>query len=85
MAKNLVEFMREEGMSEDELKTKIEIAEGKNNHRILWALKRWKMEPEKRSIIYCYDRWIQWVRMRKMMKHHLRICNNMVKPGLCDL
>lgn len=85
MLKNLEQFMRDEGYTEDEIKNIVDKVKQSGNQRMLWALKRLQMDPEKRSQFYCYEKWKQWVRMRKLMKYQLRFCNNMCKPVICDL
>ena len=85
MLRNLKDFMRLEGFTEEEIKEKVNKISLENQQKLEKVIKRWKLPKDKRVLIKCFDHWLMWLKMRKLMKHKLRFCNNMLNPSKCDL
>ena len=83
--KNLIEFMRKEGFTEEEIQDKLKKLKENNQDKMQKMIKRWQLPAEKRPLIKYLDRWMLWLKMRKLMKYHLRWCNNVINPAKCDI
>jgi hypothetical protein len=33
----------------------------------------------------CFDQWVFWIKVKRIMKYHLRFCNNQIAPVKCDI
>jgi antirestriction protein len=48
-------------------------------------IKRLKIPKENRMFQRCFDHWVFWIKVKRVMKYHLRFSNLMVKPVKCDI
>lgn len=50
-----------------------------------WLVKRLQLPKSNRVVQRCFDHWVFWLKVRKVMRYHLRFCNNQVRPVRCDI
>ena len=77
--------MRDQHYSEEEIiaykKTVFDGATGQMH----WMVKRLQQPKENKVMQRCFDHWVFWLKVKRVMKYHLRFCNNQVQPVKCDI
>jgi hypothetical protein len=48
-------------------------------------VKRLQQPKENKVMQRCFDHWVFWLKVKRVMKYHLRFCNNQVQPVKCDI
>ena len=61
--------MREEGFTEEEIERKINAIKDKNNNLMSKVILRFQLPREERPMLKCFDHWVLWLKMRKLMRH----------------
>lgn len=44
-----------------------------------------KLPPEQRIVLKCFNHWVMWNKVRKIMKYYLRLSNCSVQYIKCDM
>lgn len=83
--KNLISFMEDEGFTQDQIDAIKDKVMKESDQKMLKMIKRWQLPKENRVMIKCFDHWVLWLKMRKLMKYHLRATHNMLSPDKADL
>ena len=50
-----------------------------------WLIKRLQQPKSDRVMQRCFDHWVFWLKVKRVMKYHLRFCNNQIAPVKCDI
>lgn len=84
---NLKDFMREEHYTESEIKIKCKDWFGKNEYLMNKYLARMRMrqDPNKKVVPKVWNRWKQYVGMRKLVKYQCNQMENYTHNVKCDL
>jgi len=77
--------MRKEKYTEEEIAAKCKEVFGNVDAQMNWLVKRLQLPKQDRVLQRCFDHWVFWLKVRKVMKYHLRFCNNQVQPVRCDI
>ena len=82
---NLKSFMREENYTNEEIEAKFEEVKECNHNMMDKIIKRLKLNSEDSILPKVFDHWTKWIKVKRLMKYHLRFCNNTVEYVKCDL
>lgn len=82
---NLKSFMQSENFTQDEIKKFYKSCKRRNQDLMLKLVQRLKIPVENRIILKCFNHWVMWNKMRKVMKYYLRLGNNSVQYFKCDM
>jgi hypothetical protein len=78
--------MRQEHYSEDEIEEKMKVVEWHTNGLMKKYIIRWRLRnTQKKWLPTIMDRWKQYVKIRKMIRHQFRFCENQVHNVKSDL
>jgi len=83
--KNLKDFMRKEHYTEEEILAWTTSAFDGATGQMHWLCKRLQQPKENKVMQRCFDHWRFWLKVKRVMKYHLRFCNNQVQPVKCDI
>jgi hypothetical protein len=84
---NLKDFMRQEGFTEKEIQVKCKDWFGKNEQLMkkYMARMRNRLDPKKRGLLAVWNRWRQYVGIRKLFKYHMLQTENNCHNVKADL
>jgi hypothetical protein len=77
---NLKEFMAQEGYREDEVDKIVSGIDKNNKHLMEKYMRRMRLmiDGDRKLLPIVWNRWRQYVAMRKLIRYHLKHCQNMV-------
>jgi len=78
-------FMKSQNFFSEEIENKMKDVEATNLHQMHKLVKRLRLGKEKRVMARCLDHWVIWLKVRKIMKHYLKLCNSSVQYVKCDM
>jgi hypothetical protein len=84
---NLLEFMRSEGYTPEQIKEMKEYVNEEENSKINKGVCRWRSltDPNVKLQIKALDHWIMIIKFRKLMRHWLIFSNNRVQWVKADM
>jgi len=82
---NLIEFMRAEHFTEEEIVNLRAKARDHNIRLLSTAILRFKAGKEKKEAIKCMEHWKMWIAVKKMFKYYIEFGNAQVTFGKCDM
>ena len=77
--------MRKEHYTEEEILAWTTSAFDGATGQMHWLCKRLQQPKENKVMQRCFDHWRFWLKVKRVMKYHLRFCNNQVQPVKCDI
>jgi len=78
--RNLKGFMRSENYTQEEVTAKVKECEDWNEHAMSKLVKRLKVPRKDRQVSRCFDHWVMWLKVKRLMRHQLNFCNAQVTP-----
>ena len=76
--RNLKNFMRDESFTEEQITAKVNAVAVKSNYLMTHLVARLKVPKENRVMSRCWDQWVMWIKVKRLMKHHLNFANAQV-------
>lgn len=83
--RNLKSFMAKENYTPEEIAKKVKEVEETNRRQMEMVVKRLKIPKGDRVMCRAFGHWVFWIKIKRLMKYHLRFANHSVQPVLCDL
>lgn len=77
--------MAKENYTPEEIAKKIKEVEEINRLQMEKVVKRLKIPKGDRVMGRAFGHWVFWIKIKRLMKYHLRFANHSVQPVLCDL
>lgn len=77
---NLKDFMRKERYTEEEIENKFAECVEKNNYQMNKFITVLKITPrvDREALLKCWGHWKMWIKVKRLMKYHLRKSNHML-------
>ena len=84
---NLKAFMRKERFTEEEIEAKFTECKEKNDYQMNKVITVLKITPRanREALMKCWQHWRMWIKVKRLMKYHLRKCNHQLQPIKADL
>ena len=82
---NLIEFMREEHYTEEEIASMKKRASDYYIHRMHKTILRFKASRSKKEAIMLMEQWKMMVAVKKLFSNYIEIGNTQVTYGKCDM
>lgn len=77
--------MLSENFTPDEIKKFYKGCKMRNQELMKKLVHRLKIPPENRIVLKCFNQWLMWIKVRKVLKYYLRLGNNSVQYFKCDM